>query len=103
MPSLTSAFSGMFNYDLSGTYSYSLSKTEPSASSISLKASATMYFNINKKLTFNTNFDTYQFFDSHIRATNFVDLSMSYKTSLFSEEFHFVLEGRNLLNNRAFY
>jgi len=103
MPSLTSAFSGMFNYDLSGTYSYSLSKTETSASSSFLKASATMYFNINKKLTFNTNFDTYQFFDSHIRATNFVDLSMSYKTSLFSEEFHFVLEGRNLLNNRAFY
>lgn len=103
MPSLTSAFSGMFNYDISGAYSYSLSKTESSASSSFLKASATLYFNINEKLSFNTDFETYQFFDSSIRATDFVDLSMSYKTSLFSKDFHFVLEGRNLLNNKAFY
>lgn len=102
-PSLTSAFSGMFNYDISGAYSYSLSKTESSASSSFLKASATLYFNVNEKLSFNTDFETYQFFDSSIRATDFVDLSMSYKTSLFSKDFHFVLEGRNLLNNKTFY
>lgn len=101
-PSFTSAFSGFFNYDVSGTYSYSLSKTETSASSSYLKASATMYFNINKKFSFNMHFDTYQFFDSSIRATDFVDLSMSYKATLLSKEFHFVLEGRNLLNNNSF-
>jgi len=101
--SLISAFSGFFNYDISGAYSYFLSKTESSTSSSFFKASARLYFNIKDNFSFNTNYETYQFFDSSIRATDFVDLSISYKTKILSKDFHFVLEGRNLLNNKVFY
>lgn len=100
---LKSALKGFFNYELQANYFHSESKTTSRFSVDFLKASANLYFNLNPKLSLSSFLETYHFFDSNIRSTNFVDFNLNYKTKLFSKDFHFILEGRNLLNNKEFY
>ena len=98
---IKSIFSGIFNYKIVGNLSRNVYKSTENQRSTLLNTQAELEFMLSPKLNLNTSFENNNYFTKGIKQTPFLDASLHYKTKLSKKDFHFSLEGRNLLNMKA--
>lgn len=102
---IQSIFASKFNYKLTSNLNrnhYNSKNSIDKNWSTYLRTNLELQFLLNSKFNLNLNFENNNYFNNAIKSTQFVDSGLNYKTDLFNKNFHFSLEGKNLLNKKTF-